>query len=370
MRRANSSITPIALMLLAFAATVRAAVEPANAYAPLGQTAEVVVSTPNTPRGASSPQQWIALISFDSGAEIARSPVRPGCTDLLELFPSLKQAPPLRALLVQAFADETPDGPAVVLVPMWTPARFETALTAMVRNALRERSTRSLDQLLRTAPGSIDALDRQVVEAPDPNRAFSGYRLLIERRVRLLTSLGEFEFAPRHDAAPNHCAAFLRLVEGGFYNGTPIHRLVSVGPNADPVLVQMGDPTGTGLGGAGERIAHEHSNIPQRLGILSMARVPGDPDSASSQLIVALSDKEAPSLEGAATPIAELTGGAEVLNELASVPVGPRVPGDPTSPKDRPLANLVIERAWTVPAPPRGTTEPAPAPAPPPPIER
>jgi peptidylprolyl isomerase len=341
-------------------------VDATRGYAPLGQPVQVGVT------GVSSGETWLALMSPDSDLEITRAPVGPGCVDLLEVFPLLRDTPPARAVEVQAFEGGKPDGPALVLVPMWTPARPETALTSLVRSGLRQRSTEALDRLIRTAPGSIPALDRQMIEEPrgENERVFTGYRVLQDRRVRVRTSLGDLEFALRHDAAPNAAAAFLRLVDGGFYDGTPIHRLVTIGPSARPVLAQMGDPTGTGFGGAGERIGYEASTLKQRRGVLSLARVPGDPDSASSQFIIALSDEEAGVLEGAATPIGELTLGSAVLDDLAAVPVGPRDPEVPGSPKDRPLATLKIERAWTVDAPPRGAVEEVAVPAKVEPVER
>lgn len=372
MRRAVSAILVAVCLLAAFGAPTHGGVEPVRAYAPLHQplmvrtlcdiparaaaeSAESDLTGPTEGPGHCS----LALIQPDSGVELARADVSPGEFDALALFPLVVETPPRRALLLQSFAAGVPDGSALWVIPLWTPARYESALTALVRSALRQRSTEPLEDLLRSAPGSIPVLERQIGEAPaaEGERVFCGYRVIPDRRVRVRTSLGEMEFSLRYDAAPNHAAAFARLVEGGFYDGAPIHRLVAIGPSGGPVLVQMGDPTGTGLGGAGERIAHEASDLAPRRGILAMARVPTDPDSASGQLVIALSDAEAASITAAATAFGQLTRGGEVLDELARVPVGPRDPSLPGSPRDRPLANLRIEKAWLVDAPAWGAVD-------------
>lgn len=347
-----------------------AEVVPSREYAPLGMPVLVRFSAsedgpPKKSRGPEASDgprledgsgDGLLLIDPGNGAEIGRTTARGDEADLLERFASLAESPPQRALIVQHVVAGMPNGAAVWLIPMWTPARHESALTALVRSALRQRSVEPLERLLRSAPASIPALEQQIGEIPiaDGERVFTGYRLIPDRRVRVKTSLGELEFALRFDAAPMHASAFMRLVDGGFYDGTPIHRLVTLGPSGRPVLVQLGDPSGTGFGGAGERIPYEASTLRARRGTLSMARVPTDPDSASGQIIMALSDEEAASLEGAATPFAELTRGGDVLDQIAQVPVGPRDPDVPASPRDRPLANLRIEKAWTVPALPRG----------------
>lgn len=67
--------------------------------------------------------------------------------------------------------------------------------------------------------------------------------------------------------APNTVANFLKLAKSGFYNGVTFHRVI---PN---FVVQGGDPTGTGAGGAGYRIDCELTGDNQYhdRGVLSMA---------------------------------------------------------------------------------------------------
>ena len=53
------------------------------------------------------------------------------------------------------------------------------------------------------------------------------------------------------DVAPNTVANFVTLVRKGFYNGLIFHRVIP------GFMIQGGDPTGTGMGGPGYRIAGE-----------------------------------------------------------------------------------------------------------------
>lgn len=70
-------------------------------------------------------------------------------------------------------------------------------------------------------------------------------------RVRIETSRGLLVIELYENQAPNTVANFITLVEKGFYDGTPFHRVL---PH---FMAQGGDPTGTGRGGAGHTIKCE-----------------------------------------------------------------------------------------------------------------
>lgn len=92
------------------------------------------------------------------------------------------------------------------------------------------------------------------------------------------------------EIAPITVANFLKLVNEGFYDGLTFHRVVP------DFIIQGGDPAGDGTGGSGETIKGEfesngvHNTISHKRGVLSMGRLNGEPDSASSQFFICQQD--------------------------------------------------------------------------------
>jgi peptidylprolyl isomerase len=85
------------------------------------------------------------------------------------------------------------------------------------------------------------------------------------------------------EKAPKHVARIKELVQQGFYDGTPFHRVI------DGFMAQGGDPTGTGMGGSGQNIPAEFNDLPHVRGAVSMARAT-NPNSADSQFFIVLKD--------------------------------------------------------------------------------
>lgn len=110
---------------------------------------------------------------------------------------------------------------------------------------------------------------------------------LLERagasNVRLTTGHGDIVFSFYAEDAPQHCAAFVKLVDAGFYNGLTFHR---VEPG---FVVQGGDPSGNGTGGPGYSIPAEFNSRPHVRGTVAMARS-SNPNSAGSQFYICLGD--------------------------------------------------------------------------------
>ena len=118
------------------------------------------------------------------------------------------------------------------------------------------------------------------------------------------------------DAAPKTVANFEKLVKEGFYDGLIFHRVIA------GFMIQGGDPEGTGMGGASERIIGEfamngHQNpIKHTRGVISMARSQ-NPNSASSQFFIMHAD--APHLDGQYAAFGRVIEGMETVDEIASV---------------------------------------------------
>jgi len=104
-----------------------------------------------------------------------------------------------------------------------------------------------------------------------------------EDTLILETSKGNVVIELRPELAPNHVARIKELARQGFYDGVPFHRVI------DGFMAQTGDPTGTGTGGSGQKLAAEFNAEPHVRGICSMARAQS-PDSADSQFFIVFDD--------------------------------------------------------------------------------
>ena len=101
--------------------------------------------------------------------------------------------------------------------------------------------------------------------------------------ILLQLESGEVKIQTRPDLAPNHVARIKELVREGFYDGIVFHRVI------DGFMAQTGDPTGTGSGGSGQKLAAEFNDEPHVRGVCSMARAQ-NPDSADSQFFICFDD--------------------------------------------------------------------------------
>jgi peptidylprolyl isomerase len=104
-----------------------------------------------------------------------------------------------------------------------------------------------------------------------------------EDTLILETSKGNVTIEMRPDLAPNHVARIKELARQGFYDGVPFHRVI------EGFMAQTGDPTGTGTGGSGQKLAAEFNAEPHTRGAVSMARAQS-PDSADSQFFIVFDD--------------------------------------------------------------------------------
>lgn len=116
------------------------------------------------------------------------------------------------------------------------------------------------------------------------------------------------------DAAPITVANFEKLVKEGFYDGLIFHRVIK------DFMIQGGDPTGTGMGGADEKIKGEfiingvNNMVRHERGVISMARS-ADPNSASSQFFIV--HKTSPHLNGQYAAFGKVVEGMDVVDEIA-----------------------------------------------------
>jgi len=118
---------------------------------------------------------------------------------------------------------------------------------------------------------------------------------------------GRVVIALRPDVAPIHVARIKELARKNFYDGIVFHRVIA------GFMAQTGDPTGTGMGGSGQKIKAEFNDLPHVRGTLSMARAQ-DPDSADSQFFIVLKDSNF--LDHQYTAFGTVTEGMEFVDKI------------------------------------------------------
>ncbi|ESN93630.1 hypothetical protein HELRODRAFT_180721 [Helobdella robusta] len=134
--------------------------------------------------------------------------------------------------------------------------------------------------------------------------------------VTLHTDLGDMKLELFCDHCPKTCENFLALCASGYYDGNVFHR------NIKDFIVQTGDPTGTGKGGASiwkKKFEDEFNDTLKHStrGIVSMAN--NGPDTNGSQFFITYNKN--PQLDMKYTVFAKVIDGIEVLDTLENVPV-------------------------------------------------
>lgn len=136
------------------------------------------------------------------------------------------------------------------------------------------------------------------------------------------------------DKAPITVENFTKLVKDGFYDGLIFHRVIK------DFMIQGGDPQGTGMGGAKDKIKGEFlmNGIPNDLrherGVISMARAQ-NPNSASSQFFIV--HKDSFFLDGQYAAFGRVVEGMDTVDEIANVK---------TDFSDRPLNDCRMKRVY------------------------
>ncbi len=131
---------------------------------------------------------------------------------------------------------------------------------------------------------------------------------------------GRVVIAMRPDLAPAHVARIKELTRKGFYDGSVFHRVIR------GFMAQVGDPTGTGAGGSGQKLRAEFSREPHRRGTVSMART-SDPNSADSQFFICFDD--APHLNNQYTVWGRVVSGMEFVDNIKKGAPGSGAVTDP-----------------------------------------
>ena len=130
-------------------------------------------------------------------------------------------------------------------------------------------------------------------------------------RASIRTSAGTMTADLYPADAPKTVNNFVFLARDGFYDGVIFHRVIR------GFMIQGGDPTGTGTGGPGYKFADEPVKRRYERGTLAMANA--GPNTNGSQFFVMHADYGLPPNY---TIFGKLSGGEEVLDQIATAPTG------------------------------------------------
>src|SRR3954449_13070895 len=156
---------------------------------------------------------------------------------------------------------------------------------------------------------------------------------MTNRTAEIQTNKGTIKFELLEQEAPKTTENFRLLAEKGYYDGVIFHRCIN------GFMIQGGDPTGTGRGGAsawGGRFADEidpSSDVYQRgykAGTVAMANA--GPNTNGSQFFIMHVDYPLPPNY---TKFGQVIEGQDVVNAIATTP---------TDRNDRPLSDVTIEK--------------------------
>jgi cyclophilin family peptidyl-prolyl cis-trans isomerase len=134
----------------------------------------------------------------------------------------------------------------------------------------------------------------------DPKKAYS---------ATIKTEKGDFVMDLYADKAPLAVNSFVFLARNNWFDNVTFHRVIP------DVLVQAGDPSGSGMGGPGYNFADEITDLKfDKAGVVGMANA--GPGSNGSQFFITL--KELPDLSGKYTIFGQVTSGLDVLKALTA----------------------------------------------------
>src|SRR3954452_18010749 len=152
-----------------------------------------------------------------------------------------------------------------------------------------------------------------------------GGRRAMSSTAVMHTNHGDITLELFDEDAPKTVENFKKLARDNFYDGVIFHRVIK------DFMIQGGDPTGTGRGGAGYAFEDEFNDNKIVRGALAMANA--GPNTDGSQFFV-VTTESAPCLDGKHTVFGRVSDGMDGVDAIEATRTGPG---------DRPAEPQVIE---------------------------
>lgn len=137
------------------------------------------------------------------------------------------------------------------------------------------------------------------------------------KKVKLHTTMGDIVIEMQSQAAPNTVKNFLQYVDSGFYDGIIFHRVMS------EFMIQTGGFTAQMQQKKPNAPIKNEFKISNTRGTVAMAKLPKDPDSATSQFFISVADNSynLDNQNGGFTVFGKVVEGMDVVDKIASVNV-------------------------------------------------
>jgi cyclophilin family peptidyl-prolyl cis-trans isomerase len=156
---------------------------------------------------------------------------------------------------------------------------------------------------------------------------------MANRTAVINTNHGTIRFELLEDVAPKTTENFITLAEKGYYDGVIFHRVIK------NFMIQGGDPTGTGMGGASAWGGKFNDEINKTLDIYkkgyprgTVAMANAGPNTNGSQFFIMHADNPLPP---SYTIFGRVTEGLEVVDAIATTQTGRN---------DKPVANVTMDK--------------------------
>ncbi|MHC4639902.1 MAG: peptidylprolyl isomerase [Planctomycetota bacterium] len=168
------------------------------------------------------------------------------------------------------------------------------------------------------------------------------------KKVKLETSMGNIVIELEEEAAPGTVKNFLRYVEENFYDGTIFHRVI---PN---FMIQGGGFTVDMKDKETHPPIVNEFKLSNLRGTVAMAKLPGNPNSATSQFFINLANnsRNLDNQNGGFTVFGKVVEGMDVVDKIAAVKrttkMGTTIKGRKVPLPDVPTEPVVIRSAEVV----------------------
>jgi cyclophilin family peptidyl-prolyl cis-trans isomerase len=151
--------------------------------------------------------------------------------------------------------------------------------------------------------------------------------------VVLKTTKGDIELEIFENDAPNHGGNFIKLAKSGFYDGLIFHRIIP------DVLIESGDPTGTGAGSAGYSLEPERTTYTNKAGYVGMVSSSEGKSNGSQFYILAMDN---PQMDARTFCFGRVIAGMENVIAISKAPAQ----------KEKPIEAIKIIEAYLKPLSP------------------